>query len=63
MSSEAGKGDCYRRVDQAKWDAGWELAFGGKIVCSLDVEAVMVNDCYAIKDNEEYEKMNLKRVH
>ena len=24
----SGKGDRYRRVDQEKWDAGWERAFG-----------------------------------
>tara|TARA_R100000152_G_C6574237_1_gene40435 strand:- start:177 stop:383 length:207 start_codon:yes stop_codon:yes gene_type:complete len=26
----AGKGDSYRKVDQSKWDEGWEKAFGKK---------------------------------
>ena len=26
----AGKGDRYRKVDQKKWDEGWESAFGKK---------------------------------
>ena len=26
----AGKGDRYRRLDQKKWDEGWEKAFGKK---------------------------------
>ena len=27
---QAGKGDTYRKVDQKKWDEGWESAFGKK---------------------------------
>jgi|TARA_R110001583_G_scaffold138087_8_gene289717 hypothetical protein len=26
----AGKGDSYRKLDQKKWDEGWEKAFGKK---------------------------------
>ena len=26
----AGKGDRYRKLDQKKWDEGWEKAFGVK---------------------------------
>ena len=28
VDGNAGKGDSYRRVDQKKWDEGWESAFG-----------------------------------
>lgn len=28
MNGQAGKGDRYRPVDQSKWDAGWDAAFG-----------------------------------
>tara|TARA_R100000664_G_C2671744_1_gene83498 strand:- start:226 stop:468 length:243 start_codon:yes stop_codon:yes gene_type:complete len=28
VNNNAGKGDTYRKVDQKKWDAGWESAFG-----------------------------------
>ena len=30
VDGSAGKGDKYRKVDQKKWDEGWELAFGKK---------------------------------
>ncbi len=30
VDGNAGKGDNYRRVDQKKWDEGWESAFGKK---------------------------------
>ena len=28
VNGASGKGDKYRPVDQKKWDAGWESAFG-----------------------------------
>ena len=28
VDGQAGKGDKRRRIDQKKWDAGWESAFG-----------------------------------
>ena len=28
--SGAGKGDRYRKLDQQKWDEGWERSFGKK---------------------------------
>ena len=28
VDGDAGKGDNYRKVDQKKWDEGWESAFG-----------------------------------
>ena len=30
VDGNAGKGDRYRKVDQKKWDEGWESAFGKK---------------------------------
>tara|TARA_R100001082_G_scaffold81061_1_gene48049 strand:+ start:3072 stop:3230 length:159 start_codon:yes stop_codon:yes gene_type:complete len=30
VDGNAGKGDSYRKVDQKKWDEGWESAFGKK---------------------------------
>jgi len=30
IDGNAGKGDKYRKVDQKKWDEGWESAFGIK---------------------------------
>tara|TARA_R100000995_G_scaffold72226_1_gene40960 strand:- start:120 stop:278 length:159 start_codon:yes stop_codon:yes gene_type:complete len=30
VDGNAGKGDNYRKVDQKKWDEGWESAFGKK---------------------------------
>ena len=30
VDGSAGKGDKYRKVDQEKWDEGWEAAFGKK---------------------------------
>ena len=30
VDGNAGKGDNYRKVNQEKWDEGWELAFGKK---------------------------------
>ena len=30
IDGNAGKGDKYRKVDQKKWDEGWESAFGTK---------------------------------
>ena len=30
VDGNAGKGDNYRKVDQKKWDEGWESAFGEK---------------------------------
>ena len=28
VDGNAGKGDNYRKVNQQKWDEGWESAFG-----------------------------------
>tara|TARA_R110000824_G_scaffold44101_3_gene128544 strand:+ start:1660 stop:1803 length:144 start_codon:yes stop_codon:yes gene_type:complete len=28
VDGAAGKGDKYRKIDQKKWDEGWESAFG-----------------------------------
>jgi len=30
VDGSAGKGDKYRKVNQKKWDEGWEAAFGKK---------------------------------
>lgn len=30
VDGNAGKGDNYRKVNQQKWDEGWESAFGKK---------------------------------
>lgn len=42
MATEAGKGDTYRRVDRAAFEAGWDRVFGSP---RADLESPCVEVC------------------
>ena len=48
VDGNAGKGDSYRKVDQKKWDEGWEAAFGKKKNKKKDV--MQKNGVYDMTD-------------
>ena len=45
VDGNAGKGDNYRKVDQKKWDEGWESAFGKKTKKKKDKDNERSKNC------------------